>query len=453
MGASSDDVEAPAASIPAADGIAVPEVGAFGRWYTVVVLTLLYTLAFSDRQVISLLAIPIKRDLGLTDVQLSFLIGLAFVILFSILGIPAGWLVDRVSRKRMVGLGVAFWSMMAIVSGLARSYGQLFIGRVGVGVGESTIVPASFAMIQTTLAPSQRGRAFGIFSLGPTFGNSISLLLGGAIFAAATAGHFSGLPIIGALKPWQTVFFLMGALGLPLALLALTLREPVRPSVVSLGEDEQSSFGDAIRHVRMHQNLYVRLIGFITLTAMFAFSFGAWVPSMLARNFSMAPAEVGYRIGAIILISSLAGQLAFGAAIDRFTAAGRPDAAPWVGLFTVTATLVLSVAIPLATSLDLTSILLVLYYFVQGIFYPIGANCLARITPRHLMGKLTAIYLIFQGGIAAALGPTLVAVAGEYAFSGPRAIGYGIALVAVCLLPVALLLLMSLRARMAHLLR
>lgn len=170
-----------------------PTRGAFATWYTVIILTLLYVLAFIDRQVIALLATPIKRDLGLSDVELSLLMGLAFVVLFRVLGLPAGWLADRVSRKRMIGVGVALWSAMTIVSGLARSYTQLFVGRigVGVGVGESAIVPASFSLIQASLPATERGKAFGIFSLGPTFGISLSLVLGGLIFSAAEAGQFS----------------------------------------------------------------------------------------------------------------------------------------------------------------------------------------------------------------------------------------------------------------------
>ncbi len=420
---------------------------AIAPWYTVAMLTLLYALAFVDRQVISLLVAPIKRDLGISDVQISLLIGLAFVILFSVLGIPAGWLVDRVSRKRVIAGGVAAWSIMVIVSGLARSFGQLFLGRVGVGVGESTLVPASFALIQATVPPKQRGKAFGMLSLGPTFGGALSLVLGGLIFAAAEAGRFHGLPIIGGLKAWQIVFVLLGLCGLPLALLALTLREPLRSGSFA-ANGQTASFAAALAHIRAHLRLYALLVGFITFSAMWAFSFQAWAPSMLGRNFGLNPAQVGLRLGTIALICSLVGQFVFGAIVDRLTARGRADAAPLVGLFTVVATLLLAVAIPFAPSLDSASVLIALYYIVQGVFYPVGANCLARITPRNLIGKVTGLYLIFQSGIAAAFGPTLVALAGQYFFSGPRAIGYGMALVALCVSLLALAFLVPLRAAM-----
>jgi MFS family permease len=444
MSGRSEIIEAPPAAPPATFSV-----GAIAPWYTVAILTLLYTLAFVDRQVISLLVTPIKRDLGISDVQVSLLIGLAFVVLFSILGIPAGWLVDRVSRKRVVAFGVASWSLMVIVSGFARSFGQLFFGRVGVGIGESTLVPASFALVQATLPPKQRGKAFGMLSLGPTFGGALSLVLGGLIFAAAEAGQFHGLPIISALKPWQTVFVLLGLCGLPLALLALTLREPLRSR--SFGANGQNaSFADALLHVRAHRRLYVLLVGFITFSAMWAFSFQAWAPSMLGRNFGLSPAQVGLRLGSIALISSLVGQFVFGTIIDRLAARGRADAAPMVGLFTVVATLLLAIAIPFATTLDSASVLLILYYVVQGVFYPVGANCLARVTPRNLIGKVTGLYLIFQSGVAAAFGPTLVALAGQYFFTGPRAIGYGMALVAFCVSLIALAFLVPLRAAMVR---
>lgn len=424
--------------------------GAFATWYTVIILTLLYVLAFVDRQVIALLATPIKRDLGLSDVELSLLMGLAFVVLFSVLGVPAGWLADRVSRKRMIGAGVALWSAMTIVSGLARSYTQLFVGRIGVGVGESAIVPASFSLIQASLPATERGKAFGIFSLGPTFGISLSLVLGGLIFSAAEAGQFSNVPFLSGLKSWQAVFVLLGVFGLPLSLLAVTLHEPMRRTASE--RTAAAGFGEGLRHVQAHLRPYLLLVGFITCTSTFAFSFGAWSPSMLVRNFNLTPAEVGYLLGPSSLAGSLVGQLLFGTLVDRLTKQGHLDAAPRVGLFTVTATLLLALVIPFTNSVGWATALITLYFVVQGVFYPIGANCLARLTPRRFMGKLTGLYLVFQGGIAAALGPTLVALAGEHVFvaSGPRAIGYGIALVASIILLIALALLMPLRAVMAR---
>jgi MFS family permease len=330
-----------------------PTRGAFATWYTVIILTLLYVLAFIDRQVIALLATPIKRDLGLSDVELSLLMGLAFVVLFSVLGLPAGWLADRVSRKRMIGVGVALWSAMTIVSGLARSYTQLFVGRigvgVGVGVGESAIVPASFSLIQASLPATERGKAFGIFSLGPTFGISLSLVLGGLIFSAAEAGQFSNVPLLSTLKSWQAVFVLLGVFGLPLSLLAVTLHDPVRRAASERAD--AAGFGEALRHVQAHLRAYVLLVGFITCTSTFAFSFGAWSPSMLVRNFNLAPAEVGYLLGPSSLAGSLVGQLFFGTLVDWLTKQGHRDAAPRVGLFTVTATLVIAIAIPQTNSL------------------------------------------------------------------------------------------------------
>jgi MFS transporter, Spinster family, sphingosine-1-phosphate transporter len=176
------------------------------------------------------------------------------------------------------------------------------------------------------------------------------------------------------------------------------------------------------------------------------------VASMLVRNFNLTPAQVGYLLGPSSLAGSLIGQLLFGTLVDWLTKQGHLDAAPRVGLFTVTATLVLAIAIPFANSLGWATALITLYFMVQGVFYPIGANCLARLTPGRFMGKLSGLYLVFQGGVAAALGPTLVALAGEHVFvaNGPRAIGYGIALVAACILLIALALLVPLRAVIAR---
>jgi MFS family permease len=118
------------------------------QWYMVAVLTSLYVLAFIDRQALVLLVGPIKQDLGMTDTQMSLLLGMSFAAFYAVLGLPAGYLVDRVSRRGIMGIGVVLWSCMTLSCGLARSYGQLFLGRCGVGIGEAAITPASYSLIR-----------------------------------------------------------------------------------------------------------------------------------------------------------------------------------------------------------------------------------------------------------------------------------------------------------------
>ena len=116
-------------------------------WYVVFVLTLLYIVSFLDRTVISMVIDPLKADLGVTDTAVSLLSGLAFALFYSVIGIPMGRLADRRSRRWIIGLGATFWSIMASMCGLAQTYAQLFLARVGLGVGEATLMPSAFSLI------------------------------------------------------------------------------------------------------------------------------------------------------------------------------------------------------------------------------------------------------------------------------------------------------------------
>ena len=141
-------------------------------WYVVVLLTLAYIISFVDRQILGLLAELIKRDLEISDVQMSWLMGLSFAIFYATLGIPIGWLADRRSRRTIIAVGITIWCAMTAACGLAKGYWQLFLARVGVGVGEATLTPAALSMITDYFPRHQVGRAIGFYTMGISLGDS-----------------------------------------------------------------------------------------------------------------------------------------------------------------------------------------------------------------------------------------------------------------------------------------
>ena len=116
-------------------------------WFVVGVLMVAYVFSFVDRQILNLLVAPIRRDLGISDTQMSLLMGFSFAIFYTILGIPLGRLADRWNRRGLIAAGVVVWSLMTALCGLAQTYLQLFLYRIGVGVGEATLSPAAYSMI------------------------------------------------------------------------------------------------------------------------------------------------------------------------------------------------------------------------------------------------------------------------------------------------------------------
>lgn len=195
-------------------------------WYVLGVLVLVYVLNFIDRQILSILAVDIKADLGLTDSDLGFLGGAAFAVFYALFGIPLGRLADNWNRTRLLSLGLAVWSTMTALSGLARSQLQLSLARMGVGVGEATASPTAYSLISDYFPKHQRATALAIYSSGLYLGGGVSLLIGAKIGQAWNAAYPGGGPLD--LVGWQAAFLAVGVPGLLMALWVASLREPVR---------------------------------------------------------------------------------------------------------------------------------------------------------------------------------------------------------------------------------
>jgi MFS family permease len=195
-------------------------------WYVLSVLFVVYILNFVDRQVISILAEDIKRDLNLQDEDLGFLYGTAFGVFYSLFGIPLGRLADSWHRVRLMTLGLALWSAMTALSGLSRTGGQLTAARIGVGVGEATASPAAYSLISDWFPRRLRATALSIYSAGIYVGGGCSLFIGGLVVQGWNRAYPDGGPL--GLVGWQAAFMAVGLPGLLLALLVATMREPVR---------------------------------------------------------------------------------------------------------------------------------------------------------------------------------------------------------------------------------
>lgn len=195
--------------------------------YVLGVLVLVYVFNFLDRQILSILNENIKADLALSDAQMGFLYGTAFAVFYALFGIPLGKLADVWVRRSLIAAGLAFWSVMTGVSGLARGFGLLAIARIGVGVGEASASPAAYSLLSDYFPPARRATVLGIYSSGIYIGSGLGLAIGGQVVDrwdlafAATGAPFG-------LRGWQVAFFLVGTPGLLLAAWVRTLREPER---------------------------------------------------------------------------------------------------------------------------------------------------------------------------------------------------------------------------------
>lgn len=208
-----------------------PEASSYS-WYVLVVLVVVYILNFIDRQILSILAVDIKADLGLTDADMGFLGGAAFAVFYALFGIPLGRLADNWSRVKLLSIGLALWSIMTALSGFARNQAELTMARMGVGVGEATASPTAYSLISDYFPKKQRATALAIYSSGLYIGGGVSLFLGALIVQSWDAAYPLGGPL--GLSGWHAAFVAVGIPGVLVGLWVASLREPVRGAMDGL---------------------------------------------------------------------------------------------------------------------------------------------------------------------------------------------------------------------------
>jgi MFS family permease len=199
------------------------------RWYVLFILTLIYAFSYVDRQIVTILAPYLKKDMGISDAQLGLLYGTSFALFYCVFGIPLARLADGWSRVRTLALGLSFWSLMTALSGLSRNFAQLGAARVGVGVGEASATPAAVSLLGDYFERARRGTVLALYSVGVYVGAGASLAIGGSIVAAWERTYGSAALAPMGLSGWQASFIGVGVPGLVFALVVLlTVREPER---------------------------------------------------------------------------------------------------------------------------------------------------------------------------------------------------------------------------------
>ena len=401
----------------------VPAVATRYAWYVLAVLTLANVGGFVDRQILSLLVVPIRRDLAISDTQMSLLMGLAFSVFYTVVGLPLGWLADRVSRRAIMGWGVAAWSVMTAASGLAGSFGRLLAVRIGVGVGEATLTPAATSFIPDYFPPERLGTAMSVFALGTFLGSGLAYLIGGAIIGLLAGHEQIVLPLVGAVRPWQSVFFAVGMPGLVVALLFLTVREPVRRSGA-----RGASTAELFAYVKRHRRSFAcTSLGF-SCSAMVNYGIAAWLATFLIRTYGWTAARAGAVQGGLTMTVGVAGVLAGGRVADWYARRGRTDGPLRVGVIGAVGMLISATAYPLMPSAALcVAWLVVVNFFAAFPWGAIGASA-AEIVPSRMRAQGSALYFLVLSLVASTCGPTLVALITDYGFHSDAAVGYSLAI-------------------------
>ncbi|WP_374943701.1 spinster family MFS transporter [Sphingomonas sp.] len=363
------------------------------RGIVLAMLLLVYTFNFVDRQILGILAPAIQADLGLTDTQLGALGGLAFALLYSTLAIPLAWRADRTSRTRVITLSLAVWSAFTALCGAATGFWQLFLCRVGVGVGEAGGVAPSYAVIADYFPAGRRARALGIYSLGIPLGSAAGVMAGGWIAQAID---------------WRTAFYAVGIAGVVLApVFALVVREPARPPQPAGAAPIAHVFGILARK----PSFWFLSFGAAS-SSMLGYGLAFWLPSLMKRSFGLDLIETGRFYGALLLIGGVAGVLAGGFAGD---ALGRRDRGAYAKLPAVC----FWIAVPLFAAGILshsTTAAFAFFLIPQALVYvwlaPVNA-AIQHLVPAHMRATASATFLLINNLIGLGAGTLVLGALSE----------------------------------------
>jgi MFS family permease len=393
----------------------------------VVVLAAAYFLAFLDRGSLSLFVVPIEHDLHLTDLQMGLLIGLAFGVLYSILGVPFGVLADRTNRRRLVIAGVSCWSLATLISALASGPVQLFVGRIGIGIGEATLAPAAASMITDAFEPSRRGRAFGVFFLGTSFGAGTASLLGAGVITLM-AGYEWRLPLVGGLAAWQVTLLVVAAAGVPIIAAMFGIREPPR-----LARKAPPAVMRVLRYMARHWRLYTLIFLSNVLASLMAYGFYPWIPTAMHRAWHASLAAIGVRLGLMVIVLSGVGIYGSGWIVDRMNLRGVRHAVAVIGTLTFLVLAVVASLLFRMPTAELTWTMIGLYILLVHIYAPFALLALSLVTPPAAMAAVSAINFMLTGIFGLSFGPVLVALVSKHLFGGPAGIGSATSAVCACL--------------------
>jgi predicted MFS family arabinose efflux permease len=296
--------------LSAADGHSADAVSAnaprAGAWVALAMLCFIYVLNFLDRQLLSILAKPIQDTLHVTDGQLGLIGGLYFALFYCLIAIPVGWLADRTNRINVLSFACALWSAATMACGLARTYPELVIARMTVGVGEAGGVPPSYAIISDYFPPKLRGTALGLYNLGPPIGAAL-----GVAFGASIASAFG----------WREAFIALGAVGIFAALaLVLMVREPPRGGLDPAGDATQkkSGFFETFAMFFSRRTLVLAAFGG-GATQFITYGLGNFTVLFLMREKGMTLDQVAIYYALIVGFAMSGGIFISGWMIDRFT--------------------------------------------------------------------------------------------------------------------------------------
>jgi MFS family permease len=421
---------------------AAPWPSAVRAWTVVLLLALASIVSQYDRTVVNLMVEPLKRTFVLNDTQFGLLQTAAFGIFYVLACIPIGRLADIYQRRVILGVCLGAFSLFAMASGLARSYLQLFLTRIGVGIGEASVTPAGFSMMSDLFPPERLGRPLGAFMMSAPVGQGLALIGGGTLLHWLTTSNFLATGPLAGFEPWQAAFVVVGAPGLLLVPLFFLIREPQRRGP---GNATALSVREVLAVLNERRRAFIPMFAGFCMVTLVSYAFFIWTPATLQRTYGWNPAQVGLAFGLIVLTCGVGGAFFGGWMTDRLARRGHLDAPLIVAAYGFVGCGIFGVLAPLMPNSTAALALLAPAIFLGNTPYACAGAAIQLVTPNRARAQVTAVYITLTTLVGLVVGPTVVGLMTDFLFKNPQDIRYSLAIVVGLPAPIMFLLLMSAR--------
>lgn len=412
-----------------------------GRYWSIaLILCLAQASAVIDRYLISVVTEPLRHSFRLSDAELGFLSGPAFVTLFVLASIPLGRLADRRSRRYIIVGGVAFWSVATGLTAFVSSYQGLVITRLGVGLGEAALMPAAVSLISSLFEGEQRSKAMTVYALGTSAGRVLAFIGGGLLlgYYVQVGGLRLGWGL--SFSPWQSLFIWSGVFGLGLAVVAWFVIVDPRERDVS---GVSISFLSGLREISGRSAAYFYFFGAFSFVVAAIMAMAAWMVSLFVRKHGVAVSDAGILVGFVSLVGGPVGGVAGGYLLilfERRRVAGYPMV---IFLISLVVLLVCGLILPLSRSIFVTSCIYGVAYSGLALAAPVAYSGISMITPLTSRGFVSSLFLVTYTLVGAGVGPFVVGIASdvisEFQMSIAIALGGSLVLFSLLGIPCALL--------------
>ena len=390
---------------------------AMTAWYGLCCLLLCYFMFFVDRNILTLLVAPVRKDLGINDTQMGILNGYAFSTLNGLFIIPFGWYCDRKNRRNVLIFGITLWGLSTIASGFTTTFTELVLTRMGLGIGEAALSPAAFSMISDYFPRARRGAAVGVYGIGGFGGIGLSYLIGGAVLASFRGVDTVTLPLVGATSLWHAAFIVVGLVTLGLAMLMTTATEPPRLAHTEKAAADEKPF---FAHLKDHWGAFALIMGGYTCLGILAIGWFAWLPSYFIRVFHMPPIQAGIQVGWTTTIAGVTGAVVGGHIADWMMRRGiRGGKLPTLAIMFVL-WVPCAFGMYFAESPGIALFCAFLFTFADGIGFMQYGNVMQEMFPPSMRARSIAAWGVITAVLTYGIGPTMFGASLDLFFHGDQ---------------------------------